>query len=102
VSLRTIDNEFKLIIDADKLDGAADSVELLLKHLNYFKVARLPDQANEFISMLTSFDDFWMEVGAQSLLIRTSRPIACGVMVVKDDNGLRSVGRSGQCCSYTC
>jgi hypothetical protein len=64
-----------LTIDADKFDGVIDAVEMLLKHLNYFKAARLPNQGNEFFSTLTSFDDFWMEVRKQSLLIQSARPV---------------------------
>jgi dipeptidyl-peptidase-3 len=91
LSVKKVEGKFKLTLDSAKFDGVVDAVELLVKHLNYFKATRLPEQGSEFLGMLTSLDDFWMEVRSQAMAVRTSRPIVCGPTVVKDENGLTFV-----------
>jgi dipeptidyl-peptidase-3 len=92
VAVKRVQTEFKLEIDVQKFDGVVDAVENLLKHLNYFKAARLPDQAREFFGALTALDDFWTEVRAQAVAIRLPKPIVCGATVRSGANGLRLTG----------
>jgi dipeptidyl-peptidase-3 len=85
VEVKKIEGKFKLIILEERFEGVQEAIELLLKHLNYYKAARLPELGNQFMKTLTSFDDFWLEVREQSLLIRPPRPVACGVTIVKNE-----------------
>jgi hypothetical protein len=41
-----------LAIVREKLDGVADAVETMLKHLNYYKAARMPEQARQWATAL--------------------------------------------------
>jgi dipeptidyl-peptidase-3 len=78
---------FKLIVDPKKFDGIVDAIELLLKHLNYYKAARLPEQAKEFYGALTSVDDFWMQVRAEAIRLLSPRPVHTGTVIRKVDGG---------------
>jgi dipeptidyl-peptidase-3 len=83
VAVRKIDGQYKLIVDQDKFDGIVDAIELLLKHLNYYKTARLPEQGREFYAALTSIDDFWMDVRKAASDVKTPRTIFAGSVVRK-------------------
>jgi hypothetical protein len=92
VSVRKIEGRFKLLIDESKFDGVVDAVEYLLKHLNYYKATRLPDQAREFFGALTALDDFWIEVRSQSVEIRLPRAVLVGATAVKNGDNVTLVG----------
>jgi dipeptidyl-peptidase-3 len=87
VTVRKVDGQFKLFIDAEKFDGVIDAIEKLLVHLNYYKAVRLPEQAKEFYGALTSLDDFWLEVRVQALAIQLPRSLQCGATIVKSQEG---------------
>jgi dipeptidyl-peptidase-3 len=87
VSLKLVDGRYKLFVDPDKLDGLQDAIELLLKYLNYYKSAKLPNQAKEFYGALTAFDDFWLDVRKQAMLLKTPRSVNCGAVVRKVGDG---------------
>jgi hypothetical protein len=68
-AVRPVGGSHKLTIDPDGFD------ENLVKHLNYFKSARLPDQAREFFGAPTALDDFWLAVRKKA--VQCKRP-QCG------------------------
>lgn len=55
-------NEFKVWVDPDNLDGCYDAIEKLLIHLNYFKSTAQVTSGQEFFQTLLSFDEKWLEV----------------------------------------
>jgi dipeptidyl-peptidase-3 len=87
VAVRAIDGRYKVIVDPDRLDAAEFAVANLLKHLNYYKAVRLPDQAQEFYGAITSLDDFWIDVRKQATELSTNRMIGCGGIVRKVGEG---------------
>jgi dipeptidyl-peptidase-3 len=93
-TVQKVDGKFKLFIDADNFDAVIDAVEKLVVHLNYYKSARLPEQAKEFFSGLTSIDEFWLEVRAQAAPIRLPRGIQSGATIVKKGDELTLVGQT--------
>jgi dipeptidyl-peptidase-3 len=89
VSLRLIDEKFKLIVDPAKFDGVYDAVERLLAHLNYYKAAKLVEPAREFYGALSSIDDFWLEVRKVADAVYIPRPCHLGVKLVKEGDKFR-------------
>jgi dipeptidyl-peptidase-3 len=84
VTLRLVDDKFKLIADPAKFDGVYDAVARLLAHLNYYKAAKLVEPAREFYGALTSIDDFWLDVRKAADGLYIPRPCHIGVKLVKD------------------
>jgi dipeptidyl-peptidase-3 len=93
--VKAVDGSFKLYVDPDNLDGVVDAVELLLKHLNYYKAARQPEQAKEFFGALTSFDDFWLAVAAKSRELKVAPSIHCGAAIKKSGDRY-TLARAGE------
>jgi dipeptidyl-peptidase-3 len=93
-SVKAVDGSFKLYIDPENFDGVIDAVELLLKHLNYYKAIRAPEQAKEFFGSLTSLDDFWLSVREKAQTLRLPRAVECGAVIKKvgDDYTLARPG----------
>jgi dipeptidyl-peptidase-3 len=94
VVFKAINGTYKLLVDPGNFDGVVDAVENLLKHLNYYKAARMPDQAKEFFRALTSFDDFWIEVRKKALEARLPRGVLCGAVLQKTADGYTLVRAS--------
>jgi dipeptidyl-peptidase-3 len=94
MTLKKIDGRYKLQIYDEKFDGVVDALSTLLKHLNYYRAAKLPDQAREFIGMLTSMDDFWLDVRKQSMQDRGPKGVECAAVVRKTETGY-TLARSG-------
>jgi hypothetical protein len=74
------------MIVPEKFDGIVDAVEKMVRHLNYYKTARMPEQAREFTRALSSPDDFWLAVKQKAVELK--RPscgfldgIGCGAIV---------------------
>jgi hypothetical protein len=87
VTLAPEGGTYKLHIDSANFDGVVDGVERLLKHLNYYRAVRRPDQVREFFGALAAFDDFWLDVRKKVLEWRRPRGICCGALLVKTADG---------------
>ena len=94
VSLTKNDTDVILRIDPTKFQGVVDAIELLLKHLNYYKAVRLPEAGSEFFGALTSLDNFWLQVRAIAVKKQTPRGAVCGAVVRKhgDSYTLERIG----------
>jgi dipeptidyl-peptidase-3 len=87
VSVRQVDGTYKIFVDKDNLGGLIEAVAKLLRHLNYYKSARLPDEAVQFMNALSTLDDFWLDVRKQAERLKVPRPLFCGAVVRKTDDG---------------
>jgi dipeptidyl-peptidase-3 len=95
VSVKKIGDSYKILLDQGKFQGVVDAIELLLKHLNYYKAARLPDQAREFYGALTAIDDFWLDVRKQAIATKLPRGVITGATLVKGEDGEYALARQG-------
>ena len=48
---------------------------------------RLPDEASQFMSEMSTPDDFWLDVRKQAQQLKVARPVFCGAVVRKTDDG---------------
>jgi hypothetical protein len=94
-SVKAVDGSFKLYVDPEKIDGVIDAAELLLKHLNYYRTVRAPDQAKEFFGALTSLDDFWLAVRAKAQEFKLPRAVECGAVIKKVGDGYTLARQGG-------
>jgi hypothetical protein len=95
VTVKKVGDMYKILLDQSKFERAEDAVELLLKYLNYYKAARLPDQAREFFGALTAIDDFWLDVRKQAIASKIPRGVVTGATLVKQENGESALRRQG-------
>jgi dipeptidyl-peptidase-3 len=94
VSVRQVDGTYKIFVDKDNLDGLIEAVTKLLKHLNYYKAARLLDEATRFMNEIGTPDDFWLDVRKQAELLKRPSAVDCGAVLKKTDDGY-TLARSG-------
>jgi dipeptidyl-peptidase-3 len=92
VAVRRAGEQFKIEIDSGKFGCVVEAIAKLLKHLNYYKAVRLPEQARVFFDELTSLDDFWIQVRAHACEIHLPRTVIVGATVVRDEEDVRLVG----------
>jgi dipeptidyl-peptidase-3 len=81
VSVSKIGEDFKIVFDRAQFGSVAGSVERLVKELNYYKAARLPDQARAFFGELTDVDEFWNEVRIQAIAKKKGLPVTMGATI---------------------
>jgi dipeptidyl-peptidase-3 len=87
VKLGQVDGRYKIFIDKDNIEGLTEAVAKLLKHLNYFKAARLFDEAVQFMNAMGTPDGFWLDVKKQVEELKRPRAVICGAVVRKTDDG---------------
>jgi dipeptidyl-peptidase-3 len=87
LEVKKIGDRFRLVLDESKFDRVEYAIEQLLKHLNYYKGARLADQGNQFFTEITSLDAFWLEVRQQAIALKLPRGITIGAVIQKTADG---------------
>jgi len=85
VQVKKIDDEYKLIVDKERLDDIYIAIEKLLKHLNYYKSACLISPGKEFYRSLTSMDSYWLDIRSYVLKHLSPRSLLCGAMINHKD-----------------
>jgi dipeptidyl-peptidase-3 len=86
VSVRKVAETYKIFVDKNNLGGLIEAVAKLLKHLNYYKAARLPDEAVQFMNEMSTPNDFWLDVRKQAEQLESKKPVFCGAVVRKTDD----------------
>lgn len=81
------ENEYRIFVDPNNLDGAYDAIENLLKHLNYYKTTAQVRSGQEFFKALTSFDDFWLDVRRYTITQKPKRAVVCQAIIKKTGDG---------------
>jgi hypothetical protein len=87
VSIRQVDGTYKIFVDKDNLGGLAEAVAKLLIYLNFYKAARLPDEAAQFMKTMSALDDFWLDFRKQAEQLKPPRGVFCGAVTRKTDDG---------------
>ena len=93
VEIKDVEGEcpFRLCVDINKLDGVKKAVTTLLKHLNHYRSANLPDLAQKLMTDLTTLDARALEIRAAATTLKVPRGVMCGAVVSKSDKGLELV-----------
>jgi dipeptidyl-peptidase-3 len=87
VSVRKVDGTYKIFVDEGNFGELVEAVAKLLRHLNYYRGARLPEEATQFMNEMSTPDDFWLDVRKQAERLKAPRPVFCGAVVRKTDDG---------------
>jgi dipeptidyl-peptidase-3 len=85
--VRKVGDRFKLILDETKFAKVEEAIARLVIQLNFYKTARLPEQAEKWFGELTSLDDFWLEVRQQAVELKIPRGICTGAVLRKAGDG---------------
>ncbi|KAH0788622.1 Dipeptidyl-peptidase III [Histomonas meleagridis] len=78
--------KYKIKIDKSRLNLVKDAMEILLKHLNYYRTTNKAELGCKFFEELTEVDEFWLKVREVAIKQKQNRPVYVGVRVVKNGN----------------
>jgi dipeptidyl-peptidase-3 len=87
LAVKQVAGRYKLLVDREKLAGLAEAVETLLKYLNYYKAARMPAEAEQFMAQISALDEFWLDVRKQAEQLKRGRSLLCGAVVRRTEDG---------------
>jgi dipeptidyl-peptidase-3 len=96
VTVQKRGERFKIVLDEAKFDKVEEAIATLLKHLNFYKSARLAKEGREFFEMMTTVDEFWLEVRKEAVAVPRGRMIEVQAVARKVGDGftLEPIGGS--------